>query len=302
MGFLSVFGFVLIDARLFRDVFVAITIGNRTARHLDRFRRHVDAIGSHVGDVTRFIKALGGAHGLTRAHAELAAGLLLQGGGHEGCGRIARRGFGLDGGDMQITAGDSLDRQFSLGRVVEVEFIKLFACKLGQADFKFLTCGGGYDGLDAPEFAGAEGFDLHLAFANDAQGNRLHAACGFCTGQLSPQNGAEVKAHKIVQCTAGEVCLDQRHVHLARVFHGLGHGVFGDRVEHNAADRRVFLDRLAQCERLLEVPADRFAFAVGVGCEDQFVVEFQRVGNRLHVLFRAAVDFPKHLEIIVGID
>jgi len=76
----------------------------------------------------------------------------------------------------------------------------------------------------------------------------------------------------------------------------------GDRVEHHAADGGVFLDRLALAQGLFKMPANRLAFAVGVGCEDQGVVVFQGVGNGFDMLFAVACDLPKHVEIGVRVD
>ena len=50
------------------------------------------------------------------------------------------------------------------------------------------------------------------------------------------------------------------------------------------------------------MPADGFAFAVGVGCEDQGIVVFQRVGDGLDMLAAVISDLPFHLEIMFGID
>jgi len=78
MGLLRVLGLVLVNARAFRQVIVAIAVANRSARSLDRFRRHVDPVSPHIGNVTGLIEALRRAHGLTRAHAEFAARFLLK--------------------------------------------------------------------------------------------------------------------------------------------------------------------------------------------------------------------------------
>ena len=153
-----------------------------------------------------------------------------------------------------------------------------------------------------PVFTGAESLDLHLALDDQAQGDRLHTSGGFRAGQFAPKHGREVEPHQIVQRAAGEIGLDQRHVDLTRVLHRLGHGLFGDLVKDDAANGRVFLDRLALGQRLLQVPADRLAFAVGVSREDQCVVFGQRVGDGFDVFLAVGGDFPFHVEIGVGVD
>ena len=98
-------------------------------------------------------------------------------------------------------------------------------------------------GFDRPVFAVFERFDFHLAFANDPQCDGLHTASGAGPGQFAPQHGGQVKADKIIKRAAGQICLDQWRVDLAWVFHRFGHGGFGDRVENDAADGRVFFYR-----------------------------------------------------------
>ncbi len=130
----------------------------------------------------------------------------------------------------------------------------------------------------------------------------MHPAGRARAGQLAPEHRRQVEADEIVERAAGEIGIDQRGVDLARVLHRLGDGGFGDRVEHHAADRRIFLDRLAFAQRLFEMPRDRLALAVGVGGEDQGVVLRQRVGDRLDVLAAVGADLPGHLEAVIGIN
>ena len=61
--------------------------------------RQVHRVGSHVGDVALFIQVLGYTHGFSGREAQLAVGLLLQGGSRKG-----RRG--LAGGRTLIQAAD----------------------------------------------------------------------------------------------------------------------------------------------------------------------------------------------------
>ena len=88
---------------------------------------------------------------------------------------------------------------------------------------------------------------------------------------------------------------------LARVLHGLEDGVAGDSVEDDALDRLV-ADRLPVLQHLQDVPGDRFAFAIGVGGEDQPVGVLHRRGDIRRALLRLVVDFPEHGEIVRGID
>ncbi|MCY1293108.1 hypothetical protein D9M70_423560 [compost metagenome] len=86
MRFLGVLRLGRIETRLFRQVAVAELVGNRLARGLDRFRRHLHAVGTHIGDQTdrlaadvdAFIELLRDLHGARCGEAEFGGGGLLQ--------------------------------------------------------------------------------------------------------------------------------------------------------------------------------------------------------------------------------
>ena len=300
--FLGVLGLVFIDTRGRWHVFRAKPVLDRIAGHRHRLGGHVDTVGPHISNVTGLIQTLGGAHGLARTHAEFAAGFLLQGRRHERGGRVPAGGLCLYACDRQIAAVDRLHCHFGLRAIRQIKAIQLFAGKGDKACFEFLAARGGDQRFHAPILAVAERFDFHFALYDQTQSHRLHATCRFRTGQFAPQNRRQVKADKIVQRTPRQIGFDQGHVDLARVFHRFGHSRFRNRVENNPADRRVLLDRFAGSQRLLQVPADRFPFAIGVGREDQFVVVFQRIGNCFDVLFAGRSDLPQHFKIIIGVN
>ncbi len=50
------------------------------------------------------------------------------------------------------------------------------------------------------------------------------------------------------------------------------------------------------------MPRDRFALAIGVGCEDQSVGTLERLGDVVESARRLGVDLPDHLEIGLRID
>ena len=149
---------------------------------------------------------------------------------------------------------------------------------------------------------GGEGLDLHLALDDEAQADRLHPAGRLGAGQFAPEHRREVEADEVIERAAGEIGVDQRLVDLARVLHRLGHGRLGDGVEYHAGHGRVLFQRAAFAQRLFEVPADRLAFAVGVGREDERVVILECVGDGLDMLAAVGADLPCHVEIVVGID
>jgi hypothetical protein len=52
----------------------------------------------------------------------------------------------------------------------------------------------------------------------------------------------------------------------------------------------------------LQVPADRLSLAIRVGRQDQFVIGFQRLGDRLYMLAAFGGDLPQHAKTVLGID
>ncbi|MPM10723.1 hypothetical protein SDC9_57057 [bioreactor metagenome] len=296
---LRVLRLVLVHARACGHVFVAEAALDLVACGHHRLGRHVDAVGSHVGDVARLVEPLRRRHAGLGAHAVFARGLLLQGRGHEGRIGVAGGGFRLDRLHRQIARGHGLHRQFRIRRGGEIELVELLAAQNGQPRGEDLTAGRGQLGGDGPVFAGVKRLDLHLALDDEAQADRLHPAGRARAGEFPPQHRRQVEAHQIVERAPRQIGLDQRAIDLARVLHRLGDRRFGDRVE---GDARHLLALQLLLERLFEVPRNRLSLAIGVGGEDQFVVGGQRIGDRLDVLFRVGPDFPFHLEIMLGID
>ena len=302
MRFLGVLGLVLVHARGFGDVIGPEAALDFITRGHHRFGRHVDAVGAHIGDVACFIEALGGGHALLCAHAVFAAGFLLQGRGHEGCGRVARGRLCLDRLDDQ-RAG--FDRGFGAQRggfVGEREFLKLRAVPGDQPGLERGTRRRVELGGDGPVFLRAEGFDLDLAVDDQAQADRLHPPGRARAGQLAPKNRRQVEPHKIVQRAPRQIGAHQFHIDLTGGLHGLGHGGFGDRIEDHALHGRIGAQRAGFRQRLDQVPTDRLALAVGVGGEDQVIIGLERVGNRLEMLAAVGGNLPCHFEIIGRID
>ena len=242
MRLLRVLGLVLVHARAVGNIGRPEAALDLVTGGHHGLGGHVDAVGAHVGDVPRLIQPLRGVHRGLGAHAVFAAGLLLQGRGHEGRIGIARGGLGLDTGDLQRARGDGRHRQFSgLGRG-NVEFRQLPPTQNGQRRLELLPARGGENGLHRPVFLGAEGLDLHLALDDQAQADRLHAARRFCPRQFAPQHRRQGKAHKVIQRPARQIGIDQRGIDLARGLHRRGHRILGDGVEGDAADGLALLD------------------------------------------------------------
>ena len=302
VGFLRVLGLVLVHPRACGQVITAEPILDRIPRGHDRLGGHVDPVGAHIGDVARLIEALGGRHGLARAHAEFAAGFLLERRGHEGRRGVARGGLGLDRFHRQSAALHGADGHLGPHRIRQIEFLELLARKADKAGVKLLPARILQPRRDRPVFLCPERLDLHLALDDEPQADRLHAPRRFRPRQFAPENRREVEPHEIIERAAGQIGLDQGGVDLARVSHRLCDGRLGDGVESDAADGGILLDRFAGGQRLSQVPADRLALAIGVGGEDKGGIVFQRIGNGFDVLFAVRRDLPFHRESLLGID
>ena len=300
MRLLRVLGLVLVHARRFRQVLVAELGLDRVAGGHHGLGGHVDAVGPHVGDQPGLVQALRRRHAGLGAHAHLAAGLLLQGRGHEGRPGVAAGGLGGDRRDLQVAACHRAQRHRGLIGGGQVEPVQLLAGQRHQRGVVFVAARGRQAGMDGPVLARLEGLDLHLAVDDQAQADGLDAARRLCARQLAPQDRRQLEPHQIIQRAARQIGVDQRLVDLARLGHRLGHGGLGDGVEGHAADRAALLQGRGQ--RLQQVPADRLALAVGVGGQNQRLVVLQRVLDRLEVLAAVGRDLPFHVEIMVGVD
>ena len=300
MRLLRVLGLVLVHARAVGHISRAKAAANFVARRHHRLRCHVDAVGPHIGDVTRLIQALRRRHAGLGPHAELARRLLLQGRGHEGRIGVARRRLAFDCRNRKCSIIDSMDRQFGSLSRRNVEFVQLLAAEQHQPRRKILPPRRGQNRADRPELARPERLDLHLAFDDQPQADRLHPPRRLGPRQLAPQDRRQGEAHQIVQCAPRQIGLDQRHIDLTRMRHRLGDGRPGDGVEGHPADLLALFQRPRQ--RLLQMPGNRLALAVGVGRQDQFVIGFQGLGDRLDMLATVRRHLPGHRKAIVRVD
>ena len=139
MRLLGVFRLVLIHPWGFWQEVFAKSCADCVAGGHHRLGGHVDPVCSHIGDMPRLIEALCRAHGLARAHAKFAAGLLLQGRGHKGRAWIAGGRFRLDTGHSERAACHRTNRHLGRGLRGQVEFIQLLATKMGQTRLKGLS-------------------------------------------------------------------------------------------------------------------------------------------------------------------
>ena len=143
MRLLRILGLVLVHARAVRHIGRAKAAADLGAGGHHRLGRHVDAVGPHIGDIPRLIEALRRAHALLGAHAQLAAGLLLEGRGHEGGPGVAVGGLGFDRLYGKVTRLHRFHGNFGRLGSRNVEFLQFLAAEDRQRRLEFLPARGG---------------------------------------------------------------------------------------------------------------------------------------------------------------
>ena len=211
--------------------------------------------------VHAFVQLLCDLHGLFRAESELPRGLLLQGAGDEGGGRVAPLLAALDRLDG-IRAAFQVCHDL-VGRLL-VRDLQLLTIPLDQGRIELVL--GRVRGecrRHRPVLDGLEGQYLPLPVRDQAHGHRLHTPGGKPWADLFGQNGADLVADDPVQFPTGLLGVYPVHVNGARVQQGGVDRRLGDLVELNPS-------RVSKAEGFLQVPGDRLAFTVRVRSEIDF--------------------------------
>src|SRR5262249_16708778 len=135
----------------------------------------------------------GDVHGLLGREAELARGLLLQGGRGERGGRVAPHRLLLHRRDAERPTLDSRLDGAGRGLVLDVQPVDLLAGDGRQPGAELLALGGGRGGLEGQEFGGLEGFDPGSGAEEGRQRYGWPRAGGGGAGRLRPRAGESVK-------------------------------------------------------------------------------------------------------------
>ena len=310
--FLRVLGFRLVDVRFRRQVVFAVFLADHLAQLAQGFGREAGGVGTHVADQAdgafgahghAFVQLLRHLHGLLGGEAELARGLLLQGGGDERRRRTALAFLAHYLGHLQRAARGGLQaRQRGLGglAVGDGELLEFGAVQLHAAGVEalaFLLQLGG----ERPVLAADEGFDLVLAFADQAQRRRLHAAGRQPVLDLAPQDRRQVEADQVVERAPRLVGVHQVAGDLARVFHRVRDRLRGDLGEHHPV-QGLALQQVLLVQDLADVPGDGLALAVRVGRQIDGVGVLGGLGDGVHVLLVLLLHLVAHREAVVDVD
>ncbi len=135
----------------------------------------------------------------------------------------------------------------------------------GRERARLVLLAGVEGGLEVPVRRRAERHPGPLALDDEPGGHRLHAAGGQAAHDLLPEHRADLVAVQTVEDAAGLLGVDEVHVDVARVGHGVLDGLAGDLVEDDALDRHRRLQLVEQ------VPGDGLALAVLIRREHELV-------------------------------
>ncbi|CNV39309.1 Uncharacterised protein [Mycobacterium tuberculosis] len=228
--FLGVLHLAGVLARRRRDVLVAVELARLGTCGVDRRLRQRGGVGTHIGDVAVFVQPLGDAHRPLGGEPQLAAGLLLQRGGHERRVRAPGVGLLLGRGHGQLRA---IQARGQRGRAPLVEHNDFVAFAQRAQRVEIAASGhppashgrqpgaeGGRRGVrvghagiqlgkDVPVGRAAERHAVAFARHDDAGGHRLHPARRQLGGDLLPQHWADFVAVQPVQDAPGLLRVDQ---------------------------------------------------------------------------------------------
>ena len=175
MRFLRVLRLRCVVARFLGHEPVAIGRTRLLSRTVDRLRRHLHAVGPHVGDDTALVEPLGHLHGSCRCEAHAAGGRLLQRRGGEGRAGVPLGRLGLDRCDAErCCLQHRLDRCGGF-LVLHVEPLHSLALPLRKVRRERLPALRLHLREDAPVFLRVKAIDLVLALANEAKRYGLYA-------------------------------------------------------------------------------------------------------------------------------
>ena len=260
-------GLRLEGIRLFRHVVGTERLADVRANRRQRIVRDTRRVGAHIsneadgpfdaepGQLHAFVQLLRNLH---RPLHRVARGLLQLAGDER------RRGVALAlfGRDRRHDVRGAFEIAQHVLRLLLVADLQGVVAPLHELGFEVGRQRTGERREQVPVFLGDELPDLLLAIADQLERHRLHASRTESAANLVPQDGADLVSDEPVEHAARLLRIDHLHVDHARVLHRFLHRLLRDLVEHQAVD--LFL---LPAELFGEVPADRFAFPIGVGCD-----------------------------------
>ena len=259
-----------VDVGLGGKVLLAVRCHDVLARRRLRIGRDAGGVSTDIGDerdvphaldVDALIEVLRHEHGLGRSHAELVGGVLLERARREGRGRVRLGDALFDGRHLVRSRRERGERRVGLFLAPDLALLSLvlFQRRLegGELLLPILQFR-----RDRPVLLRLERLDLPLALDDEPQCNRLHTPRREPVADLIVQKRRELVAHKAVEHAARLLRVDEVIVDRARRLQGMA-----DRLGRNFIELDAVLAVLGKPQHRLQVPADRLALAVRVGCK-----------------------------------
>ena len=291
-----------------------IKLGGLLTSRVNRLAGQGRRVGTHVGDVTRLVEGLGGAHRRGGVPVQLARRLLLEGRRREGGSRAAA--VGLAGHRVDNRGRGALQRAgVGAGRgLVQMQDAGLGGLRAQLA--LLAEVGAGRDGVAVHRGdARAEGLARRregrvdrpvlgthvrhtVAFLGDheARSHRLHAAGRQGRADLAPQEGRDLVAVEAVEDAAGLLRVHEVGVQIARVLQGALDRFLRDFVKNHAAHGNLRL------QDLQEVPRDSLTLAVLISCQEEFVGLLEELLEFGDLFLLIRVHHVVRLEALVHVD
>ncbi len=310
--FLRVLHLGRVDARRCGHVVVTVERPGLLAGRVDRLLRQGHRVGTHIGDEARFVEFLGDPHGAVRGEAELAARLLLQGGGAERCRGATSERFGLHrvhreagllerfgeiGGALLVHhegIGAELAGRVEIGAAGDSPVIE--AGEAGVEEPRAGRRSGVEGGQQIPVGRRRESHPLPFAVDHQPRGDRLHASGRQLRHDLLPQHRGDLIAVETVEDAARFLGVHQIGVELAGVGDRGRDRLRGDLVEHHPLDRHLGFQFREQ------VPGDGFPLAVLVSCQIELVDILEQLLELADDRLLVGADDVERREIVLDID
>ncbi len=152
-------------------------------------------------------------------------------------------------------------------------------------------------GVQFPVLFRHERFDFPLALNDQTHRHRLYATGRKAARNFFPQQRRNHITHDAVHKATRLLGVDAVDIQFARRFKRLTNRIFGDFVEHDAAEALV-----VAADDFPQVPGDGFPFAVKVGCEINVVSVLRQRFQFGDDFFLAGQDLIIRFPAVIGID
>ncbi len=216
--------------------------------------RDARGIGAHVGDETHaaeisqlesFVQLLCDDHGLCRGEIELARRFLLERAGDERRIGLSRFFHTLHIDDGERLVVEPFHDGFGRGGIRQDSQAFSTVCTFAPSTDRSFAQNSmplySMLGMNRPVFPLDERLDFVLAFADEPQRHRLHAAGGKAAKHGAPEDWRYLVPHDPVEDPPRLLRVHLVHVDFTRLVDCSQHRAFGDFVELHALDVRIRL-------------------------------------------------------------